>query len=151
MSEEQPEDSGQEQDRPDKPVLFISHIEEHQEVAHVLRRFINTWTGKRVDVYQSTAPETEADGLRLGQNLNEGLQGKLWQTKVLLLIYTSHDEDWSYCMWECGVAQLPAPSATRSIVLQTGTDVPKVFEDKIRANLSKPDDIERFVNDLFTS
>jgi hypothetical protein len=27
--------------------------------------------------------------------------------------YSTRDQDWSYCMWECGVAQLPEPGFSR--------------------------------------
>ena len=130
------------------PLLFISHRHAQKAIADVLRDFIDTWTGGAIDVHQSSS--AEAAGPRQGQNLTDELRRYLWRTSVLVLIYTTHDEDWSYCMWECGVAQLPEPSATKTIVLQTSDQHPAVFDNQLRAKLRSLDDVEKFVNSLLT-
>ncbi len=68
----------------------------------------------------------------------------------MVLIYTTRDQDWSYCMWECGVAQLPGPSTTKTIVFQCADQFPMVFGDQLRVGLKSEQDIETFVNDLLT-
>ena len=111
----------------DKPVLFISHRHDDRPIADVLRRFIEARTGGRVTVFQSSSPG--ARGPKQGENLTEELRRNLWHASVVVLIYTARDQDWSYCMWECGVAQLPEPSTTKTVVFQCADQFPMVFAD----------------------
>jgi hypothetical protein len=53
---------------------------------------------------------------------------------VVLLVYTTEDQDWSYCMWECGVAMKPDAPQTRIVVLQCAAETPNVFEDRVRVD-----------------
>lgn len=132
----------------DRAVLFISHRHEDKPIADTLRKFIQSRTGGQVTVYQSSSPD--AEGPKQGQNLRQELRRALWLTSVLVLIYTTPEEDWSYCMWECGVAQLPEPLETRPIVLQCSDKFPSVFAEQLHVGLRKQDDIERFVTELLT-
>jgi hypothetical protein len=70
---------------------------------------------------------------------------------VVILIYTSPEEDWSYCMWECGVATHPQSPETKIIVLQCGNRPPSVYTDSVRINATDPTDIQKFTNDFLTS
>lgn len=132
----------------ESPVLFISHRHEHKAIADVLRTFVDKWTGGAIEVHQSSS--AEAQGPRQGQNLSQELRHNLWRASVVVLLYASHDEDWSYCMWECGVAQLPEPSDTKTIVLQCSDQHPAVFGDQVRGKMRSQEDIEKFVNSLLT-
>lgn len=132
----------------DKPVLFISHRHEDRAIADVLRKFIQARTGGRVSVFQSSSPD--AEGPKQGKNVNQELRRALWHASVLILIYTTRDQDWSYCMWECGVAQLPEPSDTKTVVFQSGDQFPEVFADQLRVGLRDEQAIEKFVSDLLT-
>lgn len=134
--------------RDDRTVLFISHRHEDRVIADAVRRFIDASTGGRVRVYQSSAPD--ADGPRQGENVTEELRRALWHASVVVLIYTTREQDWSYCMWECGVAQLPEPSDTKTIVFQCAEQFPAVFADQLRVDVKSELDIEKFVTDLFT-
>jgi hypothetical protein len=69
---------------------------------------------------------------------------------VVVLIYTRRDQDWSYCMWECGVAQLPEPSRTKTVVFQCADQFPMVFADQVRVGVKNEQDIERFATALLT-
>lgn len=132
----------------DKPVLFISHRHDDRAIAEVLRRFIEARTGGRVRVFQSSSPIAASP--RQGRNLTEELRRALWHASVVVLIYTTRDEDWSYCMWECGVAQLPEPSSTKTVVFQCADQFPMAFADQVRVGVRSQRDIERFVTDLLT-
>ncbi|MDP9388512.1 MAG: toll/interleukin-1 receptor domain-containing protein [Actinomycetota bacterium] len=135
-------------DDTDKAVLFISHRHEDVAVADALRRFVDARTGGRVRVFQSSS--SDAEGPKQGQNITAELRRALWHANVVVLIYTTPDHDWSYCMWECGVAQLPEPSDTRIIVFQCAEHVPPVFADQLRVEVKNELDIEKFVTDLLT-
>ncbi len=132
----------------EKPVLFISHRHADRAIADTLRKFVQARTGGRISVYQSSS--ADAEGPKQGKNLSQELRRALWHAGAVVLIYTNHEQDWSYCMWECGVAQLPEPSDTRTVVLQCLDQFPDVFSDQVRVGLRNEQEIERFVNELFT-
>jgi len=144
--------SGKKEDTPAardrKPVLFISHRHEQKPIADVIRQFADTWTGGQIEIHQSSS--ADAEGPRQGQNLTSQLRNALWRASVVVLLYTTQDEDWSYCMWECGVAQLPEPSDTKMVILQSSEQYPAVFAEHLRVGMSSETDIEKFVNDLLT-
>jgi hypothetical protein len=66
------------------------------------------------------------------------------------LLYTLPDHDWSYCMWECGVATDAASPDTRAIVLQFSEDAPAPFEDQVRVNVRSKESLSQFVNQFLT-
>jgi hypothetical protein len=75
----------------------------------------------------------------------------LWKSEVIILVYTGDDHDWSYCMWECGVASHPSSPDTKIIVFKCGSNLPSLFNGQVTVNAHKLDDIQKFTNDLFTS
>src|SRR5689334_4569151 len=99
-----------------KPLLFISHRHVDRSIADVLRKFVKDRSGGRITVFQSSS--AQAENPRVGRELQQELKQALWSAGVVLLVYTSPEEDWSYCMWECGVATHPASPETKIVVLQ---------------------------------
>lgn len=128
------------------PSLFISHKHADSIIAQVVAGFVEERSGGRVRVHMSSSPEFE--GPRFGKSLNAQLREALWNTEVLLLIYTSADQDWSYCMWECGLASHPQSPNTALIVFQCGADIPSPFHDVLRVNVRSFDDVKRFTADF---
>jgi hypothetical protein len=57
---------------------------------------------------------------------------------------------WDYCMWECGVATHSKSADTRTIVLQCGSQLPRVFADQIAVDARQRDRIQRFANEFLT-
>src|SRR5205823_12987071 len=92
-----------------------------------------------------------ADGPTIGENLNQELISNLWRSNVVILVYTTEDQDWAYCMWECGVALQPQTPYTRVIVFQCGNRFPAVFGDRVRVNIRTFVDVQRFVDEFLTS
>lgn len=132
-----------------RPLLFISHRHADQQIAEVLREFVNDRSGGRVEVYQSSS--AEADAPRAGRELQRELVERLWAASVVVLVYTSSEEDWSYCMWECGVATHPGTPETNVIVFQCGSNAPAVYGQTVRVNARNTTDLQRFANDFLTS
>jgi hypothetical protein len=128
----------------ERPLLFISHKHADRRIAEVLAQFVEERSAARINVHLSSSPDFK--GPRFGKALNAQLRDALWKTEVLLLVYTSSDQDWSYCMWECGMAVHPQSPDTTVIVLQCGADVPSPFQDVVRVNARKPEDIKRFID-----
>lgn len=101
------------------PLLFISHRHADKPIADLLRGWIEQWTAGRLNVFQSSS---YAHGPKIGRPLSRELVDNLWNTDVVVLLYTLPDHDWSYCMWECGVAFDPTSPDTRAVVLQFSED-----------------------------
>lgn len=132
-----------------KPRLFISHRHDDSDIADVVRSFINSRSGGRVAVFQSSS--SMADGPRIGRQLNKELMTNLWQANLLVLLYTAPDQDWSYCMWECGVALDPSSPITRIVLFQCSGTSPSLFADQVRVNVRNLVDIQKFTNEFLTS
>lgn len=126
------------------PALFISHKHSDSKIAQVLAGFLEEKSNGRVKVHLSSSPDFE--GPRFGPSLNSQLREALWNADVLVLVYTSADQDWSYCMWECGVANDSHSPETTLIVFQCGPDVPAPFQDVLRVNPRSYEDIKRFID-----
>ena len=135
-------------DEVEKPLLFISHKHDDARIASVLESFVRVRSGGRVEVHQSSS--AAARGPRIGRNLNQELLDALWRAGAVVLLYTSSDQDWEYCMWECGVATVPSSPATRVIVFQCGAGSPSVFADQVRIDPRKYADVHKFTKELLT-
>jgi hypothetical protein len=131
------------------PLLFISHRHADSRIADVIREFVVARSVGLVEVFQSSS--AEARGPMIGTNLNQQLVRNLWEANMVILVYTSEDEDWAYCMWECGVALQPQTPRTRIVVFQIGSRPPSVYEGEVRVNIGDFTTIERFTNEFLTA
>jgi len=133
----------------DVPLLFISHKHSDRAIAETIARFVKTRTAGNVRVHLSSSPNFE--GPRLGKPLNEELKRALAAAEAVILVFTSETEDWSYCMWECGIATNPNdPRPTSVVVVQCGQDEPKPFADQLRVDARNLDSVQTFVKTLLT-
>lgn len=82
------------------------------------------------DIYQAGAPGT---GPRVGEPLSDELKGALHEVALVILVYTFADEDWSWCMWECGLA---THDATHLVVLRCSKhDTPRLFAQQVMVDV----------------
>ena len=112
------------------PLLFVSHKHQDKDIAEAVGDFVRTVTGGKVDVYLSSNPDFQ--GPRVGEPLNQELRDALWRAGVVVLVYTAQGNDWSWCMWECGLADDANSPNTKVVVLQCLADKPQVFESGVR-------------------
>ena len=131
----------------DKPLLFISHKHVDHELAKVLADFIKNRTGAQVRIHVSSDPDYV--GPPAGRVLNKELCQTLRQTEALILIYTSSDQSWEYCLWECGVATNAATPETNIIVLQCGKEPPPVYDGLLNVRATDLKSVRRFVDTMF--
>jgi hypothetical protein len=131
-----------------KPLIFISHKHCDRAIATVVRGFITEQTSGRVPVFQSSDPSAKTPGI--GRTLNAELRKALWDAGAVILVYTSPDEDWGYCMWECGVATLPDSPDTRIVLLQCGDSAPSLFDGQSRVNARDKTSVTTFVTQFMT-
>jgi hypothetical protein len=130
--------------------IFISHGHADKKIADVIRQHLNRWSFANSTIFQSSEPGL---GPRPGGRLTDEIKIALYQAKAVILLHTRADEDWSWCMFECGLATDPQkPDATRVILFQCneheplpgpfeGAVIAKVDEDGIR------DFIKRFLSE----
>src|SRR5947209_8089255 len=128
--------------------VFISHKHTDHTIARVIAQFVTDKSRGDISVHLSS--DADFEGPRFGPGLNAQLRQTLWTTDALLLIYTSDDQDWSYCMWECGLAQHPQSPDTNIIIFQCSDDVPKPFADDLRMDARNLEHIKRFTNQFYT-
>jgi hypothetical protein len=131
-----------------KPLVFISHKHSDRRIATVIRSLITEQTVGKIDVFQSSDPAAQTPSV--GRNLNVELCNALWKAAAIILVYTTPEEDWSYCMWECGVATLPNSPDTRIILFQCGESVPPVFEGQLGVNARDKGSVQGFVKQFMT-
>lgn len=131
-----------------QPLLFISHKHVDSKIADVINSFIRMQSGGRVRVFQSSSPW--ADSPKFGRNLNKQLKEALWEASVVVLIYTAENQDWNYCMWECGVAMNPQSPNTKIILFECAGNSPTLFDEQVNVKARTLGDIQRFTNEFLT-
>jgi hypothetical protein len=131
-----------------KSLIFISHKHSDRAIATVVRSFVTEQSSGNVRVFQSS--DATALGPRIARHLVTELRDSLWEASAVILVYTTPDKDWGYCMWECGVATNPASPDTRIIVLQCAETTPDVFNGQVHVNARQKASVERFVSEFMT-
>lgn len=128
------------------PKIFLSHRHDDKNIADVVRKHLGRWAFDSNQVYQSSAPGL---GVTVGDNIFEELKSALYNAKLVILIYTCADEDWSFSMWECGLATHPVKVDTRTVVFQCNPhNKPKVFEGQLLVRVDEQG-ISNFTTQFF--
>ena len=126
--------------------IFLSHRHDDKEVADIIRKHLNKW-GFDNKIFQSSSP---GHGVVPGGQIKEDIKEALRQVKLLILVYTQTDEDWSYCIWECGLATDLNDLKNRVIVFQFPRNkTPKPFEDEEVVKINESG-VKDFVINFFT-
>lgn len=126
------------------PKVFISHRHADAKIANVITKHLKEWGVEENNIFQSSDP---LKTLPAGTTLKSEIYTKLQEINFLILLYTYDDADWSYCMWECGIAQGKSTAPNRTIVVQCTDDEPTVFKDEIRVRVTE-NNIMSFTNDF---
>ena len=112
------------------PKVFLSHRHADKQIASDIRTTLESWANFDIQIFQSDSP---GHGAMIGKPLNDQLAKNLRDSHLVVLIFLAADDDWSYCMWECGVATDPDKlNPTNVVVFQFTDEAPRVFEDKVR-------------------
>ena len=124
--------------------VFISHRTPDRLIADEIRNALELWGIPESSLFQSTHPTS---GLNSGDGVKEGLMEKLKNTDLFILIYTSPDQDWSYCMWELGAAIASDTKQTQVVCFSCTGDDPKLMTDVLINHISH-DDIKKFTYNI---
>ncbi len=133
-----------------RPKVFISHKHNKSldvQIADHVRSFFERNSAGTVQVFQSS-DATKA--VPIGEAVNAELQKQLVAAEVLVLVYTREDEDWSFCMWEAGVACAPTGKNTRITALVCTEEVPRPLADKQVVRARDPENVRQFVISALT-
>lgn len=115
-------------------MIFLSHRFADKRIADVVRRHLGLW-GFDTQCYQASAPGL---GPKAGEFITLDIKEALYEAKLVILIYILTDYDWSFCMWECGLATHPTKTDTRTIVLQCNpNDTPRIFANQLLIEASE--------------
>ena len=112
--------------------IFISHRHEDAHVADVFKQAFELWGDGEIEVFQSS---DKLGGVNIGSELDDSLMAAIANSRLVLMIYTDQHADWSWCMYECGLAQNPEclgdPSVadTKLAIFHTEIDPPAPFKN----------------------
>lgn len=126
--------------------IFLSHRFADKPIADVVRKHLQIWGVQAECCYQASAP---GNGPTIGDPITIELKEALYEANLVILIYTLADNDWSFCMWECGLATNPKKPDTRTVVFQCNPhDKPQVYEGQQLVLLDE-DGIKNFILQFF--
>jgi hypothetical protein len=131
-----------------RPLLFISHKHENRAVASALREFVNIATAGKVEVFQSSSEQAETT--RAGYRLNNELKKALWRSDAFILLYTYKELDWSYCMYEYGIADREDSPDTRIILFRCCDSEPPLFQGQVNVDVRDPNSVQKFAKQFLT-
>jgi CheY-like chemotaxis protein len=125
--------------------ILISHRAADQPIAEVIRKNLSSWGFD--DIHQAGTPEARP---RVGEFLPDELTEAFDDVDLVILVYTLADEDWSWCMWACGLATRPQqPDATRVVVFRCSRyDAPRHFAQQVIVDVDI-DGIHNFTKQLY--
>ena len=138
---------GQKEGEERKRAIFISHRPADKEIADTIRDTLQDWGSGRLSIFQSSEAQRST---RIGEPLSAELKSALVNANVVFLVYTFTDQDWFYCMWECGVATDPERGHTKIVVFQCTDDMPAPFQDQVRVRITE-EEIRKFTEQFHKS
>ncbi len=108
--------------------IFISHRHADKEIANVLRKHLLGWGISTDRIFLSSSVENAP---QIGGALQGELQKALQEARVLFFLFTSSGADWSWCIYEIGLATDPE-TPTRIVVIKCTDDaIPHVVKDQV--------------------
>jgi hypothetical protein len=133
-----------------KPTVFISHRHADKAIAEVVATFLDERSAGAATIHCSS--HTDFRRPTAGDSLGLSLKRALGSSDVVVLIFTSEAEDWSWCMWECGVATDPHDErSTKVVVLQCGESAPRPYGELVRVDARNLDSLTGFVKTMLTT
>jgi len=125
--------------------IFISHRYADKAIADALKYALKSWGNGQIRVCQSS--DVREKDAKIGGNLSGAQRTALSHNNVMILIYTITDNEWFYCMWECGIATNKNGKGTKLIVFKCGSDLPISLREQIPVT-NDEESIKKFTNDF---
>ena len=122
--------------------IFISHRFQDAPIADVVRHNLQDWGIPGECIYQAGRKDQGAEpGKPIGDQLIEAIRA----TDLFIMVFTLADEDWSYCMFEQGIATGADTKPTNVIVFQCTDHMPRVRQDHLTVKVKDPESVKDFV------
>jgi len=115
-----------------RPSIFISHRHKDKKIADVFREAMEDWSNGGIKIFQSSHTET---AIRIGDEIDDSIRKAIAESNLVLLIYTFAEDDWTWCMYECGLAQDPESLDTRIVVFQCSDLPPSPLKNLISVRM----------------
>lgn len=139
------DDSEAEKNR--RRVVFISYKHEDEEIAKTIADHLNQLASEKLDLVVYSHHEYK--GAAFGGSLTEEIARQLLVTEVFFFVYTGKSKDYSWCMYEAGLATDPKSlKGTRIIVFSLVDDVPTVFEGKNVVKAKQVGQLQKLLSDF---
>lgn len=126
--------------------IFVSHRHADEPIAEAISAHLKQWLNGRGEVFRSSKPGSG----RPGNDLDNVLQSQIKQTDVFVLVFTLADEDWSWCMYELGIAKGQDTKDTTVVVFNCTDERPKVRVANLEVNAREAASIMNFVMPFHT-
>lgn len=125
--------------------IFISHRFQDASIADALRKQLLGFSIPEKNIFQAG---TNRSGLMPGQHINSEIMEVIRDTDLFLLVFTELDEDWSYCMWELGLATGRDTKPTSVVVFRCAESLPHVRAENLAVDVRDPKSVANFVHNL---
>jgi hypothetical protein len=126
--------------------IFISHKLEDHEAALVLARYLKRCSAE-LEIFVAGSSEHRTNDF--GRAVSDDIADWLSRSEVVVLLFTAQGRDWSWCMWEAGVATDPRrPSHTRNVVMSLSGQTPAVFRGTKIVMARELESLKEFIHRL---
>ena len=128
-----------------EPLVFISHKHADEKIAEAIADCVRTITGGHTTVHVSSSSDYEHSGI--SGALKTQLADRLKRAGIVILLYTSKEQDWSFCSWECGVALDPDTPDTKIIGITFYEGILEFLKGELIIQFGRESttDLEKFV------
>lgn len=125
--------------------IYISHRLADKNIADMLRIALQDWGNGQLQIIQSS--DIRNSGAKIGMTLTNEQKNAFADNHIVILIYTVSDNDWYYCMWECGLATNTHGQATRIVLFQCANDLSILHLEHMRVSPTE-ESVKLFIQDF---
>lgn len=124
--------------------IFISHRHADTKFADVLRVNLQIWGVSNSEIFQSSSAVAKTN---VWTGIYDSTVRQISECNLFIMIVTNENYDWSYCLWEAGIALGNPKTDTKLFVLSLDNYSPKVLNRSPVVKVKAPD-ILNFVTSL---
>lgn len=125
--------------------IFLSHRHDDKKIADSIRNVLQEWGNGQLKICQSS--DVKVNGSKIGMELTDAQKNALTDNNIVILIYTIADNDWYYCMWECGLATNTNGQDTRIVLFQCTHDLSSLHLEHMRVSPTE-ESVKLFIQDF---
>ena len=81
--------------------IFVSHRHADRPIADVIVSALKNWAFNQDDIFYASE-QSGAGNILIGDFVRRDICEAASECKLMILVFTAPDDDWSWCMYECG-------------------------------------------------